>query len=208
VETPGRSRRNGKNTERRIDGVRARGWWWKALRLAALGHPSRGVRRSEVLVSGKNRKDRGVDVSRLPRGPRDDERRLGESSRQGVSGRVERRARPLGGRLPAGVLLGAHRLGRSKERSRDREAAEVTAGRAEKRKEAERAVLAASRRWRKSPHLVPSSGGPGAHREAHWSSGGRSPAQRHPSGSHRLKASWFGTPRELTGARGERARRF
>lgn len=203
METPGRSRRIGKYTEHRIDGVRARGRWWQGAEACSLGAPFAGCSKKRSLGLWENRKDRGVDVSRLPRGPRDDERRLGERSRQGVSGRVERRARPLGGRLPAGVLLGAHRLGRSKERSRDREAAEVTAGRAEKRKEAERAVLAASRRWRKSPHLVPSSGGPGAHREAHWSSGGRSPARRHPSGSHRLKASWFGTPREAHG----RARR-
>jgi hypothetical protein len=48
------------------------------------------------------------------------------------------------GGSPAGVLLGAHYLGWSRDCSRDREAAEVTAGRAEKRKEAERAVLAVS----------------------------------------------------------------
>jgi hypothetical protein len=88
--------------------------------------------------------------------------------------------------------------------SRADEAAGVSAGRAEKRKEAERAVLAASRRWRKSPHLVPSSGGPGSpSRNALviWWARARAEALR--KKSHRLKASWFGTLRESSRAREE-----
>jgi hypothetical protein len=92
----------------------------------------------------ESERNRRGGVSRLPRGPSDDARRVGERSRQGARRRVERRALPLEGGSQR-VCSSEHIVsgGRETVRGAD-EAAGVSAGRADKLREAERAVLAAS----------------------------------------------------------------
>jgi hypothetical protein len=113
----------------------------------------------------KSERNRRVGVSRLPRGPSDDEGRLGERCRQGARRRVERRALPLEGgsqRVSSSELI--NRCGRE------------TVSRAEKPRVCPRVVLKSGKKpseqcWRRrgggESHLTSCrlAVGQGAHRE-------------------------------------------
>jgi hypothetical protein len=145
-----------------------------------------------------------VSVSRSPRGPGDDARRLGERSRQGARRRVERRALPLEGgsqRVGSSELINSD--GRETVREAD-EAAGVSAGRADKLREAERAVLAASSGGESHLYSCRLGVGQGAHSRnalVIWQAVACAEAPR--KRSRRWKASWSGTPRESSRAREE-----